>query len=86
MPQAEFSDAVSRGEAGHKRNPYTGDATTESHTDLALVGCGESGFLIDRVKSAGEIVRHTDDKFWSVLENLSRLTEVRNVQPASLAR
>ncbi|OAI44205.1 hypothetical protein AYO38_09985 [bacterium SCGC AG-212-C10] len=81
----EFADAVFRGEAGHKRNPYAGDAMKlfyEGRTDLALVGCGESGVLIDRVKSAGEIVRDTVDEFWSVLEGLSRLTEQRAEAPA----
>ncbi len=52
----EFAEAVARGEAGHKKNPYAGDAMKlfyEGRTDLALVGCGESAVLIDQVKPAG---------------------------------
>jgi enoyl-[acyl-carrier protein] reductase II len=72
----EFADAVSRGESGHKRNPYAGDAMKlfyEGRTDLALVGCGETAVLIDRVKSAAEIVRDTVNEFWSEIDRLSAL-------------
>jgi len=71
-----FSEAVARGEAGHKRNPYAGDTRAlfyEGRTDLALVGCGESAVLIDAVKPAGDIVRDTVVEFWEEIDRLSGL-------------
>lgn len=72
----DFAEAVSRGEAGHTRNPYAGDAMKlfyEGRIDLALVGCGESAVLIDKVKSAGEIVHDTVNEFWSEIDRLAAL-------------
>jgi enoyl-[acyl-carrier protein] reductase II len=72
----DFSDAVALGAAGHKRNPYAGDAMKlfyEGRTDLALVGCGESAVLIERVKSAGEIVRDTVEEFWGEMDRLAAM-------------
>jgi enoyl-[acyl-carrier protein] reductase II len=80
----DFAEAVSRGEAGHKRNPYAGDAMklfSEGRTDLALVGCGESAVLIDRVKSASEIVRDTVDEFWSEIDRLAAMAHAVPDQP-----
>ena len=71
-----FAEAVARGEAGHKRNPYAGEAMKlfyEGRTDLALVGCGESAVLIDAVKPAGDIVRDTVSEFWSEIDRLAGL-------------
>lgn len=71
-----FSEAVARGEAGHKKNPYAGEAMKlfyEGRTDLALVGCGESAVLIDEVKPAGDIVRDTVREFWQEIDRLSGL-------------
>jgi enoyl-[acyl-carrier protein] reductase II len=71
-----FAEAVARGEAGHRKNPYAGDAMKlfyEGRTDLALVGCGESAVLIDAVKPAGDIVRDTVAEFWAEIERLSSL-------------
>lgn len=71
-----FAEAVMRGEAGHRQNPYAGDALKmfyEGATDQALVGAGESAVLIDRVKPAGEIVRDTVAGFWAEIERLSSL-------------
>jgi len=71
-----FAEAVARGEAGHRRNPYAGEAMKlfyEGKTDLALVGCGESAVLIDRVRSAAEILEETVREFWAEIERLSRL-------------
>ena len=78
-----FSEAVARGEAGHKRNPYAGDAKRlfyEGRTDLALVGCGESAVLIDAVKPAGDIVGDTVCEFW---EDIDRLSNLGRSAPAS---
>ena len=50
----------------------------EGRTDLALVGCGESAVLIDRVKSASEIVQDTVDEFWSEIERLAALAGGRS--------
>ncbi len=72
----DFADAVARGEAGHRRNPYAGDAMKlfyEGRTDLALVGCGESAVLIEAVKSAGQIVTDTIDEFWGEIDRLAAL-------------
>ena len=72
----EFAEAVSRGEAGHKKNPYAGQAMKlfyEGRTDLALVGCGESAVLIDAVKPAGQIVEDTVKEFWGEIERIARL-------------
>jgi enoyl-[acyl-carrier protein] reductase II len=72
----EFAEAVARGEAGHKKNPYAGEAMKlfyEGRTDLALVGCGESAVLIDQVKPAGQIIQETVSEFWSEIERLSAL-------------
>ncbi len=71
-----FAEAVSRGDAGHKRNPYAGSAMKlfyEGNTDLALVGCGESAVLIDRVMTAGEIIEETVQEFWGEIERLAAL-------------
>jgi enoyl-[acyl-carrier protein] reductase II len=71
-----FAEAVARGEAGHKKNPYAGEAMKlfyEGRTDLALVGCGESAVLIDEVKPAADIVRDTVREFWEEIERLSSL-------------
>jgi len=72
----DFAEAVARGEAGHKRNPYAGEAMKlfyEGRTDLALVGCGESAVLIDQVKPAAQIIQETVAEFWSEIERLSAL-------------
>ncbi|GGC89916.1 NAD(P)H-dependent flavin oxidoreductase [Chelatococcus reniformis] len=69
-----FAEAVARGEAGHRKNPYAGDTKRlfyEGATDQALVGCGESAVLIDEVKPAGDIVRQTVSEFWEVVTQLS---------------
>jgi enoyl-[acyl-carrier protein] reductase II len=71
-----FAEAVARGEAGHKKNPYAGEAMKlfyEGRTDLALVGCGESAVLIDEVKPAADIVRDTVSEFWSEVDRLAGL-------------
>jgi enoyl-[acyl-carrier protein] reductase II len=71
-----FAEAVARGEAGHKKNPYAGDTMKlfcEGQTDQALVGCGESAVLIDAVKPAGDIVRDTVSEFWDAVDRLSSL-------------
>ncbi len=71
-----FAEAVDRGEAGHRKNPYAGEAMKlfyEGRTDLALVGCGESAVLIDEVKPAGDIVRDTVREFWEEIDRLSNL-------------
>ncbi|WP_293676066.1 nitronate monooxygenase family protein [uncultured Phenylobacterium sp.] len=85
-----FSEAVARGEAGDKSNPYAGDAMKlfyEGRTDLALVGCGESAVLIDKVKPAGDIVRDTVAEFWGEIDRLSSLRGVasRPLTPAAEA-
>jgi enoyl-[acyl-carrier protein] reductase II len=83
-----FSEAVARGEAGHKKNPYAGDAMKlfyEGRTDLALVGCGESAVLIDEVKPAGDIVRDTVAEFWAEIERLANLRGVGARAPATTA-
>ena len=75
-----FAEEVSRGESGHKRNPYAGDAMKlfyEGRTDLALVGCGESAVLIDQVKPAAQIVHDTVDEFWGEIARLSALQHAR---------
>jgi enoyl-[acyl-carrier protein] reductase II len=75
----EFAEAVARGEAGHKKNPYAGEAMKlfyEGRTDLALVGCGESAVLIDQVKPAAQIIQETVTEFWSEIERLSALRNV----------
>jgi enoyl-[acyl-carrier protein] reductase II len=80
----EFAEAVARGEAGHKKNPYAGEAMKlfyEGRTDLALVGCGESAVLIDQVKPAAQIIQETVREFWSEIERLSAL-----LKPATLGR
>jgi enoyl-[acyl-carrier protein] reductase II len=72
----DFAEAVARGEAGHKKNPYAGQAMKlfyEGRTDLALVGCGESAVLVDEVKPAAQIVEDTVREFWGEIERLSRL-------------
>ena len=72
----EFAEAVARGEAGHKKNPYAGAAFKlfyDGRTDLALVGCGESAVLIDQVKPAAQIIQETVSEFWSEIERLSAL-------------
>lgn len=72
----EFSEAVARGEAGHKRNPYAGDAMKlfyEGRTDLALVGAGESAVLVDEVKPAAQIIQDTVREFWEVMDRLAAL-------------
>jgi enoyl-[acyl-carrier protein] reductase II len=72
----EFADAVASGEAGHKRNPYAGDAMKlfyEGRTDLALVGCGESAVLVDAVKPAAQIIDETVQEFWAEIERLANL-------------
>ena len=72
----EFAEAVARGEAGHKKNPHAGDAMKlfyDGRTDLALVGCGESAVLIDRVKPAAHIIHEAVSEFWSEIERLSAL-------------
>jgi enoyl-[acyl-carrier protein] reductase II len=77
-----FAEAVARGKAGHKKNPYAGEAMKlfyEGRTDLALVGCGESAVLIDEVKPAGDIVRDTVREFW---EEIDRLSNLRKHTPA----
>jgi enoyl-[acyl-carrier protein] reductase II len=74
----DFGEAVYRGEAGHKKNPYAGEAMKlfyQGRTDLALVGAGESAVLIDQVKSAGDIVRDTVDEFWRAIDGLARLRD-----------
>jgi len=71
-----FAEAVARGEAGHKKNPYAGDAMAlfyEGRTDLALVGCGESAVLIDEVKPAAQIVQDTVREFWEEIDRLAAL-------------
>ena len=71
-----FAEAVARGEAGHKKNPYAGEAMKlfyEGRTDLALVGCGESAVLIDEVKPAADIVTDTVREFWEEIDRLSKL-------------
>lgn len=76
--RTSFAEAVARGEAGHKQNPYAGDPLKlfyEGRTDQALVGCGESAVLIKEVKSAAEIVNDTLGEFWSEIERLSNLRE-----------
>ncbi|MCC7366244.1 MAG: nitronate monooxygenase [Dehalococcoidia bacterium] len=78
----QFSEAVSRGEAGDRNKMYAGEPLKlfyEGRTDLALAGCGESGVLIDEVKSAGQIVRDTVDEFWTEIERLSGLLTPRAV-------
>ena len=56
----------------------------EGRTDLALVGCGESAVLIDKVKPAAEIIQETVSEFWSDIERLSAL---RNpATPGSFSR
>ena len=75
-----FAEAVARGEAGHRRNPYAGEAMKlfyEGRTDLALVGCGESAVLIGEVKPAGDIVRDTVREFWEEIDRLSALRKHR---------
>lgn len=72
----DYAEAVLRGEAGHKRNPYAGEAMKlfyEGRTDLALVGVGESAVLVDEVKPAARIVEDTVREFWSEIERLTRL-------------
>lgn len=72
----EFAESVARGEAGHKKNPYAGEAMKlfyEGRTDLALVGCGESAVLIDQVKPAAQIIQETVNEFWIEIERLSAL-------------
>jgi NAD(P)H-dependent flavin oxidoreductase YrpB (nitropropane dioxygenase family) len=72
----EFAEAVGRGDAGHKKNPYAGDAMKlfyDGRTDLALVGCGESAVLINRVMPAAQIILETVSEFWSEIERLSAL-------------
>ncbi len=72
----DFAEAVARGEAGHKKNPYAGEAMKlfyEGRTDLALVGCGESAVLIGEVKPAADIVRDTVREFWEEIERLAAL-------------
>ena len=72
----EFAEAVARGEAGHRKNPYAGEAMKlfyEGRTDLALVGCGESAVLIDQIKPAAQIIQDTVAEFWSEIERLSAL-------------
>jgi enoyl-[acyl-carrier protein] reductase II len=81
-----FAEAVARGEAGHKKNPYAGDAMKlfyEGRTDLALVGCGESAVLIGEVKPAGDIVRDTVREFW---EEIDRLSALRKQMPDGAPR
>lgn len=76
-----FAEAVSRGEAGHKRNPYAGEAMKlfyQGRTDLALVGCGESAVLVDEVKPAAQIIDDTVREFWSEIERLSALLATRS--------
>lgn len=71
-----FAEAVARGEAGHRKNPYAGDTKRlfyEGETGQALVGCGESAVLIDKVKPAGDIVRQTVSEFWEAVTQLSNL-------------
>lgn len=71
-----FAEAVARGEAGHKKNPYAGDALKafyEGAIDQALVGCGESAVLIHEVKPAGDIVKDTVAEFWGEIERLASL-------------
>lgn len=71
-----FAEVVDRGEAGHKNNPYAGEAMKlfyEGRTDLALVGCGETAVLIDEVKPASEIVKDTVREFWEEIDRLSGL-------------
>lgn len=75
-----FAQAVARGEAGDRSNPYAGDALAnfyQGRTDLALVGCGESAVLIDEVKPAGQIVQDTVREFWDEIERLARLLPAR---------
>jgi len=72
----EFAEAVARGDAGHRKNPYAGDALRlfyEGRTDLALVGCGECAVLIDAVKPAAQIIQDTVAEFWIEIERLARL-------------
>ena len=69
-----FAEAVAKGEAGHKKNPYAGDTMKlfyEGDTSQALVGAGESAVLIDEVKSAGDIVRDTAGEFWEAVDRLA---------------
>lgn len=71
-----FAEAVAKGEAGHKKNPYAGDTMKlfyEGDTSQALVGAGESAVLIDEVKSAGDIVRDTASEFWEAVDRLAGL-------------
>jgi enoyl-[acyl-carrier protein] reductase II len=74
--RAPFAEALARGEAGHKKNPYAGDIMKlmlEGQTDQALVACGESAVLIDEVKPIADIVRDTASEFWKVIDRLSDL-------------
>jgi enoyl-[acyl-carrier protein] reductase II len=75
-----FAEAVAKCEAGHRRNPYAGEAMKlfyEGRTDLALVGCGESAVLIDAVKPAAQIIQDTVQEFWDEIERLSSLLRPR---------
>ena len=71
-----YAEAVARGEAGQNQGPYSGDARAmfyEGRTDVALIGCGETAVLIDKVKSAADIVTETVSEFWGEIDRLSNL-------------
>ena len=72
----ELSEAVARGEIDPKGNPYAGpfmEAFAHGRLDRAMVGCGESASLVERVKSVAEIIDETVTVFWQEIERLASM-------------
>jgi enoyl-[acyl-carrier protein] reductase II len=72
----DLSEAVARGDVDPKGNPYAGpfmEAFRDGRLDKAMVGCGESASLVERVRPVAEIIDETVTGFWQEIERLASL-------------